>query len=187
MHPPTVMPTCTAADRLWSPNGAIRLDQARWFVVHTRARQELALARHLAAARVQHFLPLTPRVRYVGRAKRRTLAPLFPGYVFLFGTREQAWLADRSPRVARVLPVADQDRLRHDLAQIRLALERNAPLQPAPCLTAGRRVEVTAGPFRGLQGLIDRDGRDDRLVLQVRFLGRAAQLEIDRSLLQPID
>jgi transcription antitermination factor NusG len=56
-------------------------------------------------------------------------------------------------------------------------------------LPAGKllRVEVRSGPFRGLQGVIEEVGRNDRLILQVQTLGRAVCLEIDGALLDPLD
>lgn len=159
----------------------------RWHVVHTKSRQEKALAEFLAGRTVEHFLPLVRAVRYYGRRKFTVTMPLFPGYLFMRGSREDWYLAERTDRVARVIPVADQGRLESDLAQLRCALDFGAPLRPAPWLAEGMRVEVSAGPFKGVRGLVDRAAMEDRLVLRVELLGRAADLEIDRSLLRPAD
>ena len=56
-----------------------------------------------------------------------------------------------------------------------------------PYLKVGRRARVTAGPFRGIEGLIEGVARPDRLVLQIEALGRATGLEIDAGLLEPVD
>ena len=158
-----------------------------WRVVHTRSRQEKALAEVLEARGIPHYLPLVKRVRYYGRRKQAALMPLFPGYLFLRGALEDAYFADRTERVVQVIPVADQPALEADLAAIRFALERNGGLEPALYPECGAWVEVTGGPFRGLRGVVDRMVQDDRLVLGVRMLGRAADLEIDRTLLRPIE
>lgn len=157
-----------------------------WRVLWTRSRQEKALSDLLAARGIEHFLPLVRRVRYYGRRKQAVTIPLFPGYVFLRGRIEDAYEADRTDRVVQILAVPDQAALDEDLAGIRLALERNGGLEPAPVLDRGTLVEVTSGPMRGLRGWIDRSAPDDRLVLCVRMLGRAADLEIDRTLLRPV-
>jgi transcription termination/antitermination protein NusG len=158
-----------------------------WRVVHTRSRQEKALAELLAARGIHHYLPLVKRVRYYGKRKQCVQMPLFPGYLFLRGNLEEAYLADRTDRVVQVLPVCDQSAMEADLAAIRFALERNGGLEPARFPEVGTWVEVAAGPFRGLRGVVDRGVQDDRLVLGVRMLGRAADLEIDRTLLRPIE
>lgn len=158
-----------------------------WRVVHTKSRQEKALAEQLEARGVEHYLPLVRRVRYHGRRKLTALVPLFPGYLFQRSDQEEAYLTERTDRVVRVLPVADQEGLEADLAAIRLAIERGAPLEPTEYLAEGVAVEVRAGPLRGLRGVVERGGQENRLVLRVRMLGRAAELEIDRTLLEPVD
>lgn len=158
-----------------------------WFVLHTRSRQEKVVTADLQAMNVGVYLPLQARVTFQGRRKVRTRVPLFPGYVFLRGTREQAYLADRTKRVANIITVNDQQMIDCQLRNLHMALSQETPLEPYPYLQKGTWVEVTAGPFRGLQGVIEDRLRADRLLLQVDMLGRAMSLEIDPSLLQPLD
>jgi len=158
-----------------------------WFVLHTRSRQEKSVATDLMARRIRHFLPLVNHVRYYGRRKARVDLPLFPGYVFLFGSREEAFSLDRSGKLANILPVREQGQLDWELRNLRLAIEHQAPLNPYPYLEKGIRVEVKSGPFRGLQGLITDRTEDDRLVIQVDMLGQATAIEIDGALLEPLD
>lgn len=157
-----------------------------WFVLHTRSRQEKALAADLAARGIGHFLPTVRQVRYYGRRKVWAELPMFPGYVFLRGSREEAFEADRTRWVAQILPVSDQEMLDWELRNIHLALARQAPLDPYPYLEEGVLVEVRGGPFKGLQGVVEKKERPDRLRLQVDMLGRAMALEIEPSLLEPV-
>ncbi len=159
----------------------------RWFCLHTLSRAEKALAADLTDRGIDHFLPLIREVTYYGRRKFVVARPLFPGYLFLRGTIEETWAAERTSRVAKVIPVADQETLDDELAHLRLAIDRGAPLSASRSLHQGDFVEVKAGPFRGLRGWVDRVLREDRLVLRVGVLNRAADLEIDRTLLVPVD
>lgn len=163
----------------------LRADGSAWHVLHTKSRQEKAVAEFLAAAGIDHFLPLVRRARYYGRRKVVADLPLFPGYVFLRGTRDEAFAVDRTDRVARIIPVIDQGTLAAELANLREALERGAPLDHGRFIERGVRVEVAAGPFRGIQGIVEHPIGDDRISLQVTLLGRAAELQIERSLLAP--
>ena len=162
------------------------VDAPQWFVLHTRARQEKAVAHYLAQRRIEHFLPLSEQVRYYGRRKLRVELPVFPGYVFLRGSAEQAYEADRTRRLAQIIRVRDQQRIAWELSNIRLALEREAVLEPYPYLKQGIRVEVRSGPMKGLQGVIEAR-HADRLVLQVDMLGQAVSVEVDGSLLEPLE
>ena len=159
----------------------------RWYVLHTRSRQEKALARTLTASGIAHYLPLTKRPRYRRGRKLFVEEPLLASYLFLPGSIEATYIATATKRVANVINVADQDRFAGEIRQIRYALGNGAELSPYRYLTVGRRVRVSAGPFRGIEGLIEVSAKADRLVLQIDALGRATSLEIDAGLLDPVD
>jgi transcription antitermination factor NusG len=158
-----------------------------WFVLHTKSRQEKILANELAARRVSHYLPLVKRHRLYGNRKAVVEEPLFPGYIFLFGTPDHAYEADRTKRVANIIRVNNQRKLEWELHNIKLALSKDAPLDPYPHLVKGRHVEVRSGPFQGLQGIIENRAKDSRLILQVDVLGRAVTLEISGAMVEPVD
>jgi transcription antitermination factor NusG len=161
---------------------------ARWFVLHTLSRQEKAVCEELILRSITHYLPLVTRTHFYGRRKTISEVPLFAGYVFLLGSLEQAYSADRTGRLARIIAVFDQAQMNWELQNLQLALQRNAMLEIYPNLRTGAKVEVRSGPFRGLQGVIEnRAGKRNRLILAVSTLGKSVSLEIDGSLLDPVN
>jgi transcription antitermination factor NusG len=156
-----------------------------WHVLHTRSRQEKVVAEELEARQFVHFLPSIRHTRVYGGRKSVVEEPMFPGYVFLKGTLSQAYEADRTRRVARIIPVVDQEQLESELKSLWIALENQVALDPFPYLRCGMRVEVRSGPLRGVQGLIETRIGVSRLILQVQMLGRAVALEVDGALLEP--
>jgi transcription termination/antitermination protein NusG len=157
-----------------------------WHVLQVKPRHEKALAQDLVTMQIDHYLPLVERVHFYGSRKFRVSLPIFPGYLFVRGSIERAFAATRTRRVVRVLRVADQGLFERDIRNIQIAMGQSAQLDPYPYLTEGVRVEVRAGPFRGLQGVVEAKSHTDRLILQVDMLGRAVSMEMDCSLLDPI-
>lgn len=191
---PKAIPLPTCPDAAFSMSGEdVQPGEAsvdpreRWFVVHTKSRQEKALASDLAAMRIDFFLPLVLEAKYYGKRKAKVHVPLFPGYLFLFGVLDHTYAADRTDRVASVINVKDQRRMRAELANIRAAIAAGAPLTPADAIKDGTLAEVTAGPFRGIRGIAESGFRSDRLFLQVDLIGKGSILEIDRSLLRAVE
>ncbi|MCG8511542.1 MAG: hypothetical protein MI741_20200, partial [Rhodospirillales bacterium] len=90
-------------------------------------------------------------------------------------------------RITRIIRVDDQQQIETELSEIRRALLKGAALQPHPYLERGMHVEVRSGPFRGMKGVIEDFNRANRLILQVQTLGQASSLEIDGSLLEPVE
>ena len=160
---------------------------AKWFVLHTRSRQEKAVADSLAAMKVWHFLPLVKHIRVYGKRKTCVTLPLLAGYVFMKGQPADAYGLDRSDRLANIIAVTDQARLEWELSNIRTALEADVPLDPYPYLKKGIRVAVRSGPLRGMQGIIEDRTKISRLILQVDMLGRAVSLEMDGAILEPLE
>jgi transcription antitermination factor NusG len=161
-------------------------DVGNWHLLHTKSRQEKVVAADLAAMGIAYYLPLVRQVRYYGRRKAKVAMPLFPGYVFLRGSLDQVYEADRTKRIANIIAVNAQAQLDWELRNLHLALSKDAELRPFPFLKKGVRVEVRSGPFRGLQGIIEGPAAENRLILQVDMLGRAVGLEIDAALLDAI-
>src|SRR4051794_33192255 len=110
---PALYPESLFADGLpGAPEGG------EWWVLHTRPRQEKSLVRQLIDLRSACYLPLVRRRVNVAGRNLHSVVPLFPGYVFLHGRREERVAALATRRVVRALPVPDQSGLWHDLAQI---------------------------------------------------------------------
>jgi transcriptional antiterminator RfaH len=162
-------------------------EEVAWRVLHTRSRQEKAVAEALFDAGATPFLPVISRVMHYGHRRRTVKIPVFPGYVFAWGTRGDAFDALRARRAVSIVPVPDQATLEFELAQIRRAIDGDARLSPYRFLARGVRVRVTSGPFKDLEGIVDESGRRDRLVLRIQALGRATSLEIDSCLLERAD
>jgi transcription antitermination factor NusG len=178
----TDAPALSRAEELFSETGS-----GDWFLLRTRSRQEKVIAADLSARRVPNFLPLIRCVRFYGGRKAVVEMPLFPGYVFLRGTAENAYSLDRAGRVAQIIVIGNQRKVNWELRNIDFALVSEAPLHRFPYLKVGVRVEVRSGPLRGLQGVIESRGKRDRLILQVDILGTAVSMEMDGELLDVIE
>lgn len=158
----------------------------QWFILHTLSNQEKLLASAMQAMDVAYFLPLRQIERVQGRLRSQVMIPLFPSYLFIRGSLDEVYRADRTKRVASVVRVFDQQRLESEIRNIHMALLHESVMTPHPFLKRGISVEVRSGPFRGMRGLIGDSAKNNRLILQVDVLGQATALEIDGSLLEPI-
>ena len=160
--------------------------ERRWWALYTKSRQEKAVVRQLLGFEVPFYLPLV-RKRSVCRGRRiSSHIPLFPGYVFLFGTEEERLRSLTTNRISRILPVPQQARLRKELRQLRHLIASDAALTVETRLAPGDHVRVRHGPFAGLEGTVLRRHGQTRLVVSVDFLQQGASVEIDDVCLEPI-
>ena len=157
-----------------------------WWVIYTRSRQEKALARDLFTSQIPFYLPQVATDHLIRRRRVRTFAPVFPGYVFLFGTPEERVDSLKTNRISRILPVDAQDELHRDLQQLAELIAIGAPLTVEQRLCAGRQARIRSGPLAGFEGTIVQRRGTDRLLIAVNFLHQGVSIEINDFMVEPI-
>jgi transcriptional antiterminator RfaH len=172
-----------------APADAAPADAAgrRWLALYTKARQEKSLARELLKYRIPFYLPLVKKTIATHGRRRTSLAPLFGGYVFLYGSEEERVRTLTTNRICRILPVEDADQLVFDLRQLRQLIAADAPLTIESRLAPGQRVRVRQGPFAGLEGMVLKRRGQTRLLVSINFLQQGASVEIDDFMLDPFE
>ena len=159
--------------------------QIAWYALYTRSRFEKKLMTELADRSIEVFLPMREILSRWKDRKKKVWLPLFPGYLFV---RQIDTPANRH----RVLNVPGAVRFvgfngqavpipAEQIEGVRRFLECNLSVDPYPYMKIGQRVEVIAGPLKGIQGkLVQKKGRF-RFVLQVDLIRQAVAVEIDAS------
>jgi transcriptional antiterminator RfaH len=157
-----------------------------WWVVHTRPRTEKSLARKLLNAQHAFFLPLYRKTLQSRDRTRTAYHPLFPSYLFLHG--EEARLAAlQTNHVAQVLAVPDGRQLFTDLVWVYRVMQGEAPLVPEERLRPGTPVRIVRGPLAGLEGVVLREGKQFRVLIEVHFLQQGVSVEVDNEMVRPLD
>lgn len=157
----------------------------RWWVLHTRARNEKAVAAALERCEIPHFLPLVESRRRGGRGSAQI--PLFPGYLFLRGEVRDCEVAWQTNRVANILRVDYQARLEQELEHIRRVVLSGAPVDLYPAIRVGRSCRIVAGPLAGVEGVVVRRRGVSRVYVAATVLGQSALVETDTENVEPID
>jgi transcriptional antiterminator RfaH len=150
-----------------------------WHLLQTERGRERVAAARLHERGVQAYLPLTrewPKP-VVGNA----IQPLFPGYLFVaIELLRQHFVTSHTPGVRCFVMLGGEVACVDD-GVIRLLRDREGPDGIIRCGWGcpDQRVRITAGPFRGLEAVIERrvPGRERVLVL-FEFLQRRTRLEL---------
>jgi transcription antitermination factor NusG len=156
-----------------------------WWVAHVRSRQEKVLARHLREHNVAFYLPqMEKRVRRAGRTLMSYL-PLFSGYVFYRGGRDERLVVLKSNVVVNMLEPPDQSTIAAELEQLHRLQLTDAQLLPHPFVGPGDTVLITEGAFQGYRGVVLKEKGVTRLVVSVSFIRQSVALDIDREFIRP--
>lgn len=154
----------------------------RWYAAYTFPRHEKTVTEQLKLKSVETYLPLFEKLSRWKDRMARVQLPLFPGYVFVrIPLRDRLKVLESSGVLRLVgfsghpapLPEGEIEALRTYLTF------RKA--EPFPYFTAGKRVEIQAGPLIGLQGVVVRRKGKLRVVVSIDSIQRSIALEVEAS------
>jgi transcription antitermination factor NusG len=171
------------------PDRPIAESAAPWWVAKIKPRQEKAIASDFIKSNTEYYLPLVVKVtrRKDNNKPRKSVLPLFPGYISFCSAEKEVQNVYRTGRVVSVIPIKYQRRFMEELTQIYQAIEHGVQLEPVTMsYPVGTLVTVITGPLRGLNGIISRVQDSDRLFLSVTGLGQASMV-IDASMVKPVE
>jgi len=162
----------------------------QWYALYTRSRFEKKMLTELTDRQIEVFLPMREILSRWKDRKKRIWIPLFPGYIFVnqVDTPENRYRVLNIPGAVRFVgleghanPIPEEQ-----IESVRRFLEVNIAIDPYPYMQVGSRVEVIAGPLKGIQGiLVEKRGRF-RFVIQVDLIRQAVSVEIDASDVRPV-
>jgi transcription antitermination factor NusG len=161
-----------------------------WYALYTRSRHEKKLLGELTDRSSDVFLPMREVLSRWKDRKKRIWLPLFPGYIFVrqVDTPENRFRVLNMPGAVRFIGhEGHADRIPDEqINAVRRFLETSIAIDPYPYIRMGQRVEIIAGPLKGIQGiLIQKKGRF-RFVLRVYLIRQAVSIEIDASDVRPV-
>lgn len=154
---------------------------AGWYAIYTRHQHEKTVARLLSDKGFEIFLPVqTVARRWKDRTKELSL-PLFPCYIFLWGTLKRRLEIVTTPGFHSFVGFGDQPVTiaREEIEAVRLALTSGSNVEPCPFLRYGDKVRISAGPLEGIEGILVRKKNSYRLVLSVELLEKSIAVEVD--------
>lgn len=152
-----------------------------WYAAFTLAQHEKRVVAHCEQRQIESFLPLYSVTRkWKNRCSPTLHLPLFPCYFFVRIPPQDRARVLQVPGVIslvssgrQLLPLPEDyiDALREGL--------RTHMIEPHPNVEVGDVVRIKAGPFTGLEGVLERRKNGLRVVLRLELLARSISVELD--------
>jgi transcription antitermination factor NusG len=155
-----------------------------WYALYTKSRHEKFVSRELEKKGIETFLPLRRVMHRWSDRKKMIEEPLFKGYLFVHTP-----LCHRFPILNTVGAVCFVGRAsaeptevpEQDILAVRRFVNEEIQIDPFPYLKVGDRVYVRSGPFKGVEGFIDRKDKHCRLVISLHLLMQSISIQIDEA------
>ena len=162
-----------------------------WFCLRGQPKRE-----HIAAAclrQISEIEVFCPRLRFRKPTTRGPIwfvEPMFPGYLFArFDYATFNRRVSQSPGVSGFVQFGDRLALLPDslISEIKIRTGQDELVEVNRALEPGQNVQITQGPFQGLEALVTRlISARDRVEILIEWMGRSLHAEASVADLVPL-
>jgi transcriptional antiterminator RfaH len=163
-------------------------DNAAWYAIRTKPKEEDRADINLRTWQVQTFAPKLRELHASGQGGKYVIKPLFSSYIFAhFNAGRQLHLIKYTRGVQNVVsfggnPISIDDKV---IGFIRAQLDEDGFIRRHEELKPGDRVRINSGPFENLVGIFMRKTKDkDRVTILLDALTYQSHLLIDREMVE---
>ncbi len=167
------------------------LEPARWYALHTRARNEKAVSERLEEQGLTTFLPLVTEVRRWSDRKKKVELPLFSCYVFVkfvINDHEERMRIYRTGGVFAIVsmrgapvPIPEEQ-----IDGLRTVITKQVPWSAHSFLKVGQRVRVRGGSMDGVEGVLLSCNGDRTLIISVDAIQRSLAVRVEGYDVEPL-
>lgn len=158
-----------------------------WYAVYVRSRYEKKVHQWILEKELTSFLPLMETVRQWSDRKKKVCEPLFRGYVFVhIDMKHEHVKVLETEGVVKFIGIGRNPSVisPRDIEWLKtLVREPDALHQTVSSIPYGKKVRVLAGPFKDLEGVVVKEGREERLVVFFESIMQGIEVSISPDLL----
>ncbi|UCV06690.1 transcription/translation regulatory transformer protein RfaH [Dechloromonas denitrificans] len=161
----------------------------RWYLVHTKPRQERCALENLERQGYQCYLPTLPSERLRQGLLSISAEPLFPRYLFIrlgHGDSAKSWTPIRSTKgVSRLVSFGGEPaKVEDDLIEILRVQEDSLQGEPERLFRHGERVRLTEAPFGGIEGIYQMADGERRAMVLIHILSKPVAVRVTAASLR---
>lgn len=161
------------------------MSSKKWFVIHTRPKNEKKVYEQINGKGIEAYLPLIETIRYWSDRKKKLMVPLFPGYVFVHG-EESERVSAISETYGAIRYVMFQRRFAvitdEEISNIMISLKAPDRVRiEDTMIMVGDLVEITYGIFKGLKGFITQIRGNYKLIVSITELNTTFSVQLSNA------
>jgi transcription antitermination factor NusG len=157
--------------------------ESNWYAVHTMARHEKRIAQQFQEKQIHTFLPLLQQVHRWSDRQTKVEVPLFSCYAFVRipPTEENRVKVLRTPGVLGFVGTKGQGTSIPDeeIETLLTAMREKIPFRAHPFIKNGERVRILGGCLEGVEGILEKQGEDQSLIVSVQLLQRFVSIRVN--------
>ena len=159
-----------------------------WYALYTRPRHEKKAAELLSEKDFEVYLPLIKKVRQWKDRKKKVDMPLFNSYIFVNFEYNQRFDVLKTHGIVKIINFSGEPAVIPDwqIDSLKRMLEFPETVRLEKYISPGEIVEITAGPMRGLKGMVNMKKDSKRLVLSIDGVFQSISVEIEEEFVERV-
>ena len=162
-----------------------------WYLVHTQPRLERIALENLERQGYECYLPMRPAEKLRRGKITVSNTPLFPRYLFIhlgMDSPDKGWGPIRSTVGVSRMVVFGNHPAKADDALIALLKSHEQTLLTAPkrLFEQDEPVQLTEGPFRGIEGVYKMSDGESRAMVLIEFLSKPVSICVETASLRSL-
>ena len=161
----------------------------QWIVVRSKPRSEKVAHNELVKKDIEAYLPLLKERRKWSDRKKWVEFPLFSSYLFARIDIKDSIFVLETQGVNTIVKFGKQIAIVQNsvIKAIRLAMEGGYQLEPVEYFVEGNRVEVVAGPMKGIKGIVAKLRGQNRLIIKIDAIQQALSIQIESKFIRNLN
>lgn len=160
-----------------------------WLALYVKPKHEFKAKSELDQISIINYLPLVTKIKQWNDRKKKIDEPLIKGYIFIYADEKERLISLESSSVIKCL--FDHGRPARipewQIISLQNMLTHKGEINVFDGLIHGTLVEIIEGPFKGVQGVIEKSGAENQLAVSIELLNRSVVVHLPReSVIRPL-
>jgi transcriptional antiterminator RfaH len=159
----------------------------KWYVIHTRPRQEERALENLTRQGYKAWMPWLEVEKLRGGRITKVIEPMFSRYLFIqLDQVTTNWGPIRSTLgVSKLVTFGNQAA---SISNEFVEMLQRTPLQDSKhILKQGDEVEIMQGPLKGVKGIFDQQDGELRAMILIELINQSHKVQVSMQELRPLN
>ena len=160
-----------------------------WYAVYTRSRFEKKVEEKLIEKKIDVFLPTIKKLRQWKDRKKWITIPLFNNYIFVnidykdrYSILETDGIVKFITFQGKPVPIPF-----NQIDSLKIAISEPEKVNVEPGIAIGKPVIVTAGPFKGIKGIISEKRGQNLIHIVIESINQSVSIDIHSGMIEPLE
>ena len=157
--------------------------EKNWFALYVKPKHEFKAKWELDHLSIHNYLPVITKIKQWNDRKKKIDEPLLKGYIFIYADEKERLNSLENRCVVKC--ISDHGRPARipewQITNLRNMLSHKGDFQILERLVKGTNIKIVEGPFKGVQGVVQKSETQNQLAVTIDLLNRTVIVHLPQE------